>query len=552
MTEATQVGEAYYEIRVQGKQVFLRIHPPEGGRRANLSDIQRDLRLREIAYRHETLFDIYKRASNQFEPLASQELTRFDVSVEVSDDGQQAVMTVVAPDVGQDELTPARIKRALESGHVDKGIRFDVIKKVLAAQQGVERVLVAQGVPKQDGVDGRVDLLEPPAENVWVDRNTADYRELNLIRNVNEGDLIARITLPTAGKDGYDVRARVLKGRPGKTARFRAGRNVRLSEDGTQVFATKAGYVVRRDARISVENILEVPDVNAETGNIRFHGVVRVRGQVEDTFLVEAEQGIDVGGTVGKATLRCKGDIRIHGGAFGATLDCEGNLAARFLSECKVRAGGNVTVDQYVLHSEVVARHAVMVTRDAKGFITGGRVRAGTEIWSPRLGSDMSEVPTTLEVGGGVNVRKRFDTLQQRIDHNLETFEKLRRNLGFLQHQRESGETLDARQQQLYGKMMESCRKVIDELMRQGHTHHELLKAVADPDEASGVVFVSELASPGTSIQIQTSRVHLHDPVDHCAFMLMAGALKAMPFGQAVKLRKQQQTERARRERRSA
>ena len=140
MTEGTAAGAAkadsYYEIKVSGRQVFLRIRPPEGGRRANLSDIQRDLRLREIAYRHETLFDIYKRASNDFEPLANQELTRFQVSVEVSEDRQQALLTVVEPDRGEDKLTPAQIKNALEAARVDKGIQYDVIKQVLAAQIG--------------------------------------------------------------------------------------------------------------------------------------------------------------------------------------------------------------------------------------------------------------------------------------------------------------------------------------------------------------------------------------------------------------------------------
>lgn len=551
MTEATGAGAAaaadpYFEIKISGKQILLRIHPPEGGRRANLTDIQRELRLLEIAYRPETLFDIYKRATNDFEALASHELTRFDVNVEVSKDRQRAAVTIVPPDLGEDRLTPARIKEALEAAKVEKGIRYDVIKQLLARQTAVERVLVAQGQPKQDGVDGRIEMLEPPSEAAWLDDNTADYRELNLIKNVLDDDLIARITLPTAGTDGFDVHARALKARPGKRAKFKLGRNVRLSEDGRELVAVKAGYVVRRGDKISVENVLEVENVNAETGNIRFHGVVRVHGQVEDSFLVEADNGIEVGGSVGKATLRCKGDIRIQAGAIGAQLECDGNLSARFLSECTVRAGGHVLVDEYVLHSNVESKRTVKVARETTGFITGGRVRAGTEIWAAKLGSEVSEEHTVLEVGGGVNVRKRFDALQERIDGNLETFDKQRKNLGFLQAQRETAGDLDARQRELYDQTVGACQKVIDDLLRQAGLHHEMLRALADPEEDSGIVFVAQQASPGATIQIQTSRVNLRDPVDACAFMLMGGVLKAMPYGQALKLHKQMQTQRTR------
>jgi hypothetical protein len=540
-------ADKYFEIRVAGKQVLLRIHPPEAGRRANLSEIQRELRQREIAYRHETLFDIYKRASNEFEPLASQEITRFDVTVEVSEDAQQALLTVVPPDRGEDQVTPARIKGALEAANVHKGINYEAIKDVLLEQKAVKRLPIAQGLPKQDGVDGRIALENPPSEHVFVDDNTADYRELNLINNVVDGDLIARITLPTAGRDGYDVHARVLRARPGKRARFKVGRNVRLSEEGTELFAVKSGYVVRRGDKISVENILEVPNVNSETGNIRFHGVVRVHGGVEDSFLVEAEKGIDVGSTVGKATLRSRGDIRIRAGAFGATLEAEGSIYARFLSECTVKAGAHVVVDEYVLHSEVVAKRTVKVTRTPKGFITGGRVKAGTEIWAANVGSEASEEPTMLEVGGGVNVRKRFDALQGRIDANLGAFDSLRKNLAYLQRQRETEGALEAGKRETYDRMLESGHKLIDELQRQGQMHHEMLQALAEPEEEIGIIFVPQQANPGTTVQVQTSKANLKEPRDACAFLLVSGVLKAIPYGQALKLHKAQQAKQAQR-----
>jgi uncharacterized protein (DUF342 family) len=312
------------------------------------------------------------------------------------------------------------------------------------------------------------------------------------------------------------------------------------------LYAAKDGYVVRSGVRISVENVLEVNNVGAETGNIRFHGVVRVHGQVEDHYLVEAEKGIEVAGTVGHARLVTKGDLRVRGGVIGAELEAEGNVTARFLSESKVRAGLNVLVEEYVLHSEVEAKRAVKVLREPEGFIQGGRVKAGTEIWSPVLGSEASEQHTVLEVGGGVNVRQRFDALSGRITANLEAFDKMRKNLLYLQRQREEEGPPEGRRKETYEQNLASARKLCEDLLRQGSLHQGFLEQLAHPIEEGGMVFVSQMAHPGALVQIQTQRVHLRDPMESCAFVSLSGSLKAMPYGTALKLHKQRQARKPR------
>ena len=537
--------DSSYKIKISGKQVLLQVHPTEEGRKASLSDIQKDLRRRNIQYRHETLFDIFRRASDEFEPLAIHEMRHYQVSVEVSEDRQQAWLTVVAPETGEDQLNPNMIKEALEGSRVEKGILYDVIKKVLASGEGVDRVLVAKGKPHRHGVDGKIEFTEKPMQHFVLGDNTADYRELGLINNVEKDDLVATITLPTWGEEGYDIHARTLRARPGKKAKLKLGRNVKLSEEGTELFATRSGYVVRIGSKISVENVLEVNNVDSETGNIRFHGVVKVRGQVEDGFAIDADKGIEVSGTVGKATLSSRGDIKVGGGALGATLECEGNVAARFLSDCTVKVGQAVTVEEYILHSEVVAKRSVKVVHEKKGFIQGGRIRSGTEIWAATVGSGMSEERTVLEVGGGVNVRKRFDLLDERMEAQLESYEKIRKNLLYLEKQRETTGQPEGRELEIYRNTLENGEKMTSELLAQAQTHHDLLQQLADPQEEGGMVMIANTAHPGTSIQVQTSRVNLRDPMEGCAFAIMTGGLKAMPFSTALKLHKQQRAKKA-------
>ncbi len=520
---------------------MLLVHPPEGGMRANLKDIQKYLRRQEIAYRHETLFDIYQRASGEFELLANQEVRNYQLKVEVSEDEQEAWLSVVAPDTGDEKIDPAAVKKALEEAKVEKGILYPEIKRILASGESQERVLIARGMMNKHGENGHIEFVENPNNKFELGDNTADFKELGLFDNVFEDDLIAKITRPTEGGDGYNVRAKILRGRPGKKARYMLGKNVRLDEDETELFAAKDGYVVRTGRKISVENILDVNNVDSETGNIRFHGVVRVRGQVEDGFAVEAEKGIEVMGTVGKAALKTKGDIQIEGGVFGATLESGGNISARFLSEAKVKAGLNVYVRAYILHSEVTAKRAVKVEEEEEGFIKGGRVRAGTEIWSSIVGSDVSEEPTALEVGGSVNIRKRFDQLEERIEANLEGFDKIRKNLQYLVKQRETeGLTTDERKKALISDATKSGLKMTRDMLQQGKLHHELLKQMRNTQESNAMVMVLKKANPGTTVQIQTSRVQLKDPLETIAFAIMGGSLKAIPYTTALNLHKQQ------------
>lgn len=523
------------------RQVLLRVHPPEGSRKASLKEIQQELRRLKVTYRHETLFEIYRQAANEYELLATHESKDYEVMVDVSPDALNAWIKVIPPDRGSGRLTPEKIKEALEHSSIEKGILYDQIKRILDSGEARERVLIAQGAPNQHGVNGKIEFTEKATERFAMGDNTADYRELNLIDNVVEGERIAVITHPTPGVNGFNVHAKILKGRPGKRAKIKLGRNVHLNEEGTELTAVTAGYVVRSGSKISVENVLEVNNVDGETGNLRFHGVIRVRGQVEDGFELNAEKGIEVAGTVGKAKLFSRGDILIGKGALGADLECQGNLQAKFFTDVRTKVGGNVLVDDYILHSEVEARRAVKVAVDPNGFILGGRVKAGSEIWAPIMGSEVSEEHTALEVGGGVNVRKRFDALDARMEHNLEVYDKLRKNLQYLQRKREKeGAPEDGRQKELYETLLNSGRKLTRELLEQSRLHHELLQELAHPEEDIGMVIASQAVHPGVTVQIQTSRVSIRDPMEACGFSLLGGHLKAMPFGAALKLHKQQ------------
>ncbi|MDH4247223.1 MAG: FapA family protein [Deltaproteobacteria bacterium] len=533
-------GQPPFNLKFKGRQVLLRIGVLEGGKKPPLAEIQKLLRAESVEYRPETLLDIYRRATHEYELLSLRDTSAFEVEVEVSPDAQQAWITITAPDKGEDALSPAAIKQALDGQKVEKGVHYDEIKRLLKAQTSASRILIAQGLPKVDGQDGYLEFLTESHVAQVIEDNTVNYRELNLVKNVRAKEVIAKIFFPVPGQDGYDVHGKVLKAKMGKKARYKIGRNVKLAEDGDELVAVEDGYVVRIGDRISVENILEVLNVDSESGNIRFHGVVRVKGQVEDAYVVEAEKGLEIGGAVGKATLTSRGDIRIGGGAINATINTEGNLLAKYLTECQVEAGGSVTVSDYILHSRVSAGGGVKVTSSSMGFISGGTIRAGDEISAAILGAEKSEDMTLLEVGAGVDLRKSFDALDERIDTNLEVFEKLQKNLRYLQTQRMGGAINNPTQEEAYRSMLASGERLRDEIQRQGVRFHKLRHQLGEGLPEGVWVMATDSVHPGVVLTLQQMRRKVSDPLSSVGFTAVEGQMQVMPVGRALKIQKQQ------------
>ena len=289
--------DKHFELKVAGSQVLLRVLPPEKNQRANLNEIQKELQALGANFRVDNLFEVFRRASNEFEPVGVREATDYEVLVNVSENAQEAYLTVIPPISGRATLHPAKIKDALESSKIEKGILYDEIKRILLEKIEGQPVLIAKGRLPVHGQDGYIQFYGKSEEHVAVETNRADYKELNMIDNVEEEDLVARVVPPTHAEDGYSVYGRELKGQVGKPAKIKVGRNVKRSEEGTEVFATKSGFIVLSGNKVSVEDIMRVKDVDPSTGNIRFTGVVQISGQVQDGFSVEAGHGIQVSGT---------------------------------------------------------------------------------------------------------------------------------------------------------------------------------------------------------------------------------------------------------------
>jgi hypothetical protein len=140
--------------------------------------------------------------------------------------------------------------------------------------------------------------------------------------------------------------------------------------------------------------------VSFETGNVRFDGSVVIEGSVADGFVVEAGGDIQVGNSVGKATLKAGGSILLKTGINGNGKDsitCGGDLFAKYIESSTVNCQGNVLVEEAIMHSRIIARrHCVLNGRRSE--VIDSELVVGGSFWCKKMGN-FNEAETRLAIG---------------------------------------------------------------------------------------------------------------------------------------------------------
>ena len=91
--------------------------------------------------------------------------------------------------------------------------------------------------------------------------------------------------------------------------------------DGNKVIATTEGRPTVKNGIFYVNKIFEAThDVDMKSGNISFIGDVKIAGSVKDGMMVEAGNGIDIGGNVENAKIIAQGEVHIKGNCLNANI----------------------------------------------------------------------------------------------------------------------------------------------------------------------------------------------------------------------------------------
>lgn len=420
--------EADGQIFLRGQPVPGRAPVDEAGLRAWLADAGYG----DCLLRDEVLAAAVQDCNTRTSPFVLQVAERRDahIAVSIQGDEMQAWVSVSAAQGGR-LADFERVLQALRAHGVIAGVDSALVDSV-CAQQPIERVLVAQGVPAQDGVDARFEEIAGQAASRAPKLNAQgmiDYREHGAIALVLPGQVLMRRHPATPGIPGFTVRGTELVPQPGVDAAFSDGLvgAAASSTDPNVLQSTTAGLPVRVPCGVNVEPVLQVPEVNLATGNIYFDGTVRVAGDVIQGMKVQATGDIEVGGVVEGAQLEAGGHVIVKGGIIaGAFAKAAATVVARFVESSTVDAGTLIAVDDMVLESTLRSGDQVLIGLKApqRGKLVGGSTQAQKWIRVPYLGSDKSGV-TQVAVGVNPALELRYKTLAARMAQEKENEAKL-------------------------------------------------------------------------------------------------------------------------------
>lgn len=294
-----------------------------------------------------------------------------------------AEVSLIAPTNNGRPLTAAEMKELLNEYGIVSGIKESYLTRLAQNPVCGSRVLIAKGIEPVHGQDGKIvyhfDTEKRSAPKIDSETGIADFKELDFVQDIKQGELLCELIPPAEGSDGRNVFGEAVSCQKGKMPYIHAGKGTETSADGTQIYASCDGEIHFKDGNLSVDKVLMVDAVNASTGNIAYIGAVRVKNNVESGFSVKATGGITVGGVVEDASLTAGGDIVIYKGLKGSPhrrITAKGSVSALFIENSSLLVYGDVHSD-YIMNSFVECEGKI-VLKGRHGSIVGGRCTAVT------------------------------------------------------------------------------------------------------------------------------------------------------------------------------
>lgn len=456
------------------------------------------------------------------------------LSVEIADMEMKAYLTALPPGPGGADPEYDNIVSFLQDNGVVDGLKEEVLRRFSDNPMYREPVLVAEGARPQNGADARVVLnfdTDEKAVKLREEDGRVDFKELNIVQNVVEGQVLAKKIPAEKGEPGRTVTGKLLPAKDGKDTQILVGKNVRLSEDKRTAIAELNGQVYLHNDKIQVEEVYVVNgNVNLKTGNITFLGGVVVKGNVDDGFNVKASGNIEVMGSVGKSLLDAEGDIIVRQGVAGkeaGVIRCGGNVWSKFIENVTVEAGGLVIVSDGIMNSEVYANRKV-ICKGKRASIVGGRVRAAEEIDAKTLGTPGGR-ETILEVGYDPKSKQKLSDLKEKREEHREELENVKRDLKTLISQSKQKKEVPREKVQQF-KDLQARRKELAEELERIDTDIEELENYLDGLKLSGRISASGTVHTGVKLYVKDAFLDVHNEFKSVTFGAEAKQIKIQKY----------------------
>ncbi|MDR1908835.1 MAG: FapA family protein [Spirochaetaceae bacterium] len=537
--EEDRDGDCFVQLTREG--VMLKVTPPEGrGKRVSEARALTLVNSRPINNLDAALLaTVVKQAKSSYVRVA--DFTRSpandtSIEVELAEQDMKAWMRVTAPGPGGCDLSAEEYLSQIKANRIYYGLKEDYIRDFADRPVYREAVLVAEGIKPVNGRDAFIQYNFETVPNKVRMREGADgrvdFKQLNIIQNVVQGQPLARKVPAEEGVDGMSISGTLLPANDGRDIDLPLGVNVHVAEDGVTIVADINGQVVMSGDKINVEpSYIVQGNVGLKTGNIDFLGNVIINGNVEDGFSVKSAGNIEVNGMVERAQLEAEGDIIIHQGVTGkgsGAIRAGRSLWAKFIENSIVVAGNMVVVNDGIVNSHVDAFGRIVV-QGKRANIVGGRLRASEEIMAKAIGSPISGTETICEVGYDLKAKLRFDQLSARSEELAEELEELEHNLQALINIKKQRKGLPDEKEQELRDMTQKRQAMIAETRALGYETAKL-KEILDQNTVTGKISASDKVYSGVKIVIRDIREDVRNDFSAVSFSLENGLIRVNKY----------------------
>jgi hypothetical protein len=459
------------------------------------------------------------------------------VLIKVAPKGNKAYIFLIPPQRGSTTFSLERVIQTLKENNIVAGIKKEEIKKAIENEIYNQAILAAEEIPPISEIETYYEIeykFDLDINKVHLredEKGRIDFRELNIIKRVKKGDLLA-VKKPTfrKGVPGLRIDGEVIP--PPKEEsllkekiKLPAGKNTIITNDGMELRANIDGQIVLSDGKINVEEVFIIEtSINYKIGNVEFPGTVIIKGSIEDGFKVKAEGDIQVHQTVGAAFLEAKGNIIINGGIVGkgkAKIVSKGNILSKFIENAHIIAHKNVLVDEEILHCNIEAGESVYAL-GRKGVIIGGIIRANKEVNAKVLGNQLCTT-TKVEVGVLPRIRELLSRLNKEIKECRRRYQENKLNIKVLKEMMKKKE-LDKEKQNLLSKLISEQNMISLRLSSNQERKAYLITHLVNSKR--GAINIQNIVYPGVEITIRNASLNIKSIYRYTSFVYEQGEVK--------------------------
>ncbi len=508
-------------IRFAHEGVLLKVIAPVGhGKKISERHAQELIRGRGILHFDKSLVSkIVKNADSESVKIADFEHNPINdalMTVEIRDMDMKAFVTINPPSQGGADISADSILGMLKSNGVIHGIDENSLSELEDDPVYNTPVAIATGTTPIPGKNARITYnfdLGHDQVQLKEKNGRVDFREMNLIQNVVEGQVLAKKIAADEGTPGRTVSGKLVPTKPGNDISFELGKNVRLSNDKLTAIAEINGQVIVSGEKINVEPVFMVPgDVNLKTGgNVIFLGTVFVKGSVTDGFKVKAAGNIEVMGNVGKCELDAEGDIVVHQGINGkgeGSIRAGRGVWAKFIENSTIESGELVVASDGIINSRVDSNKFI-ICQGKRATIVGGHLRAAEEIRAKTFGS-LSGSETVLEVGYDPKSSERMAEIEKLLSESLGEYDEVDRNISTLENLKKVKKTLPE-EKQVYLDELQEKRDQIESEREKLEEEKQELKEYLDSLKLVGKISASTRVYPGVKVIIKDASLKIRN-----------------------------------------